>query len=246
MSARPRVVLVHGSVFGGRATWGAQRPLAGRLDLVVLERAGFPPNPPVERVDFEEEARRVARELAESSHLVGHSYGGVISLLAAALRPEAIRSLTVVEPPALGIARGCPAVDRLTAEFEELWRSGPGEPESFLRRFLEIGGVEFHPPSPLPPAIEQGARTLMVERGPWEAMFPFDELAAAPFPKLAVSGGWNPAFEAVCDVLHERIGAERVVLAGARHSVQRLGGPFNELLARFVERAEGDRSCSPA
>jgi hypothetical protein len=79
---------------------------------------------------------------------------------------------------------------------------------------------------------------LMVEWSPAEAVIPFDELAAAPFPKLVVSGGHSAAFEAVCDVLEERLAAERAVLPGAGHSVQRLGEPFNDLLTTFVERAE--------
>jgi hypothetical protein len=69
-------------------------------------------------------------------------------------------------------------------------------------------------------------------------VFPFEELARAPFPKLVVSGAHSPAFETVCDVLEERLGAERAVLSGAGHSIQRLGAPFNELLGDFVERAE--------
>ena len=55
----------------------------------------------------------------------------------------------------------------------------------------------------------------MAERPPWEAEIPLDELAAAPFPKLVVSGAHNAAFDAVCDVLEERLGAERAVLPGA-------------------------------
>ena len=78
----------------------------------------------------------------------------------------------------------------------------------------------------------------MIERSPAEAVIPFDELARAPFPKLVVSGGHSDAFEALCNVLAERLGAERAVLPGAGHSVQRLGDPLNELLASFVERAE--------
>ena len=35
----------------------------------------------------------------------GHSYGGVIALLAAARTPERLRSLTVIEPPAFEVAR---------------------------------------------------------------------------------------------------------------------------------------------
>ncbi len=78
----------------------------------------------------------------------------------------------------------------------------------------------------------------MIERSPAEAEIPLDELARASFPKLVVSGGHSEAFEALCDVLAERLGAERAVLPGAGHSVQRLGDPFNGLLADFVERAE--------
>ena len=39
-------------------------------------------------------------------------------------------------------------------------------------------------------------------------------------------------------MLAERLGALRAVLPGEGHAVQRLGEPFNELLAAFVERAE--------
>jgi len=60
----------------------------------------------------------------------------------------------------------------------------------------------------------------------------------APFPKLVVSGGHSEPFDAVCDVLEERLGAERAVFPGAGHAVQRLGEPFNDVLADFVERAE--------
>ena len=52
----PRVVLVHGSVGSGWSTWWAQRPLAERFTLVVPDRPGTPPNPPVDHVDFEEQA----------------------------------------------------------------------------------------------------------------------------------------------------------------------------------------------
>src|SRR5688572_7676606 len=99
-----RLVLVHGSVVGGRATWRRQLALAERFELVVLERPGFPPNPPVGRVDFVDDATLVAGLLEPGDHLVGHSYGGVIALLAAASQPELLRSLTVIEPPATRVA----------------------------------------------------------------------------------------------------------------------------------------------
>ena len=234
---RPRVLLVHGSVVNGDATWAAQRPLATRFELVIPNRRGFPPGPDVESVDYEDEAAWLDPLMAPGTHVVGHSYGGVIALFAAARRPELVRSLTVVEPPALAIARGNPAADAFAAGAEELWEHGPREPEAFLRGFLTAVNAPI-PRGAFSLALLQGARTLMVERYPWRAEIPLLELAATPFPKLVVSGGHSAAFDAVCDVLEERLGAERAVLPGAGHAVQRLGEPFNELLAAFVERAE--------
>jgi pimeloyl-ACP methyl ester carboxylesterase len=173
--------------------------------------------------------------VSPGTHLVGHSYGGVISLLAAARRPDLLRSLTVIEPPCLAVARGDPAVDEYERESAALWQEAR-DPESFLRAFLE--GVGAPVPRRFSPALLQGARTLRVERHPWEAEIPLAELAAAQFPKLVVSGAHSRAFDAVCDVLERRLPAERVVLAGAGHSVQRLGAAFNDVLADFVLRAE--------
>jgi pimeloyl-ACP methyl ester carboxylesterase len=232
-----RLVLVHGSVLGGARTWAAQRPLAQRYDLVVLDRPGFPPGPDVERVDFEEHAEWLARRLLPGDHLCGHSYGGVISLLAAARHGD-LRSLTVIEPPATSVARGQPAADAFAAGAAALWRDGPRDPEAFLRRFLDAVGSRWEPPSPLPPDVAQGARTLLVERGPWEAEPPLELLRVAPYPKLVVSGGHHPAFDAVCDALEEALDAERAVLPGAGHACQ-AAEAFNEVLLDFLTRASG-------
>jgi len=237
MGSRPRLLLVHGSVVNAELTWSAQKPLADRFEIVAPNRRGFPPGPDVDRVDFEDEAAWLEEFLEPGTHVVGHSYGGVIALLAAAQRPEILRSLTVVEPPGFGVACGVPAVDELMERIEEHWTNGPRDPAEFLRGFFSLVGSSA-PSGNFTPELLQGARTLMVERSPAEAVIPLEELARAPFLKLVVSGGHSPAFEAVCDVLEERLGAERAVLSGAGHSVQRLGAPFNELLSEFVLRAE--------
>ncbi len=239
-----RLVLVHGSVVGGRVTWGAQLSLAQRFELVVLDRPGFPPNPPVDRVDFETDAELVAGLLEPGDHLVGHSYGGVISLLAAATRPELVRSLTVIEPPATRVALDIPAVAEFAAGGRGLYASGQtDDPEAFLRRFLTVVGSTFVPPSPLPPPLEQGARALMVERGPWDAEIPLEALGAAPFPKLVVSGAHHPAFDAICDALERELDAERAVLPGYGHTAQR-HPDFNTHLIDFVERAAATSRAS--
>ncbi len=118
-----------------------------------------------------------------------------------------------------------------------MWAEGPrDDPEAFLRMFLEAVGSAYDPPSPLPPELEQGARLLMNERGPWEAEIPLAALAATEFPKLVVSGAHHPAFDAICDRLERELSAERVVLPGFGHTVQR-HPDFNAALADFVDRA---------
>jgi len=234
---RPRVVLVHGSVANGPATWSGQTALGDLFELVILNRPGFPPNHAVARVDFDEHAEWLAQLLLEQDHVVGHSYGGVVSLLAAAARPELVRSLTVIEPPATRVALDNPVVAQFAADGSDWWTQGPkDDPEAFLRGFLRTVGSAYDPPSPLPPDIEQGARALVAERGPWEAEIPLETLSSAPFPKLVVSGDHHAAFEGICDTLERELHAERVVLPGHGHSVQR-HPQFNSVLADFVERA---------
>ncbi|MDQ2983158.1 MAG: alpha/beta hydrolase [Actinomycetota bacterium] len=228
----PRVVLVHGSVTDGATTWSAQRPLVERFTLVVVERPGYGTEPPPARIDFEEQAQGLAQLLEPGDHLVGHSYGGVISLLAAARRPDVIRSLTVNEPPAFGLARGHPAVEAFLAQFD----GAPRDPRGYLEFFMPLVGSSASLPDPLPPKLEAGARAALSERPPHEAEIPLDELARAPFPKLLVSGAHNSALDAVCDVLEQRLPAERAVLRGAGHSLPRAAG-YNKRLAAFLEGA---------
>jgi pimeloyl-ACP methyl ester carboxylesterase len=228
-----RLVLVHGSVGNGPATFANVEPLRERFEVIVPNRGGYPPNPPLERIDFERQAEELAPLLGDGAHLAGHSYGGVISLLIAARYPERVRSLAVSEPPAFSVARGQPDVERLVSELDAFFAAGPYEPAEYLRGFLAIVGSDLRLSDPLPPQLEQGARAAMVERSPAEAETPLDELAAAPFPKLVISGAHNAAFDAVCDVLEERLGADRAVLPGAGHSIPRAPG-YAERLEAFL------------
>ena len=231
LGSGPRLVLVHGSAAPGWLTWNAQKPLAERFELVVPIRSGYPPNPALEEIDFETQADELASLLEPGDHLAAHSYGAVVSLLAAVRAPLA--SLTVIEPPAFDVARGHPAVEEFLAHFEA---RAPTDPRAYLEFFLPLVGSSLNLRDPLPPAIEAGARAALAERSPHQAAIPLDDLAVAPFPKLVVSGGHNAAFDAVCDVLEHRLSAQRAVLPGVGHSVPRLGEPFNALLEAFVAR----------
>jgi pimeloyl-ACP methyl ester carboxylesterase len=225
--AGPRIVFVHGSVGTGALTWGAQRELADRFTLVVLDRPGYPPNAPLERIDFEQQAAELAELLEPGDHLVAHSYGGVIAMLAA---DERLRSLSLNEPPAFGLARGNPAVEEFLAAME----GAPREPRAYLEHFLPLVGVSLEVPERLSPPFEAATRAAMAERPPHEAEIPLERLHELPFPKLVVSGAHSEALDAVADVLEERLPARRAVLTGAGHNVQRAPG-YNEALATFLE-----------
>ena len=224
---RPRLVLLHGSVTNAALSWGGQRELAARFELVLPNRPGFPPNAPVERVDFDDDAVWLEDVVWPGDHLVGHSYGGVVALLAA--QRLALASLTVIEPPAFGIARGDPAVERWLEVAAALPRNSV---RAYLEAFLPHVGAAFPLPDPLPPELQQGAEAFYSERRPDEAVIPLEPL---PYPVLVVTGDHEPAFEAVADVLCARLGAERLVLPGAGHAVQRAPG-FNAALEAFLTR----------
>jgi pimeloyl-ACP methyl ester carboxylesterase len=232
------VLLVHGSVTGGQMTWSRQAPLAERWRLVVVDRRGYFPNPPVEREDFDVDAEDIAGLLRGDAHLVGHSYGGLVSLLAAAKRPTAVRSLTVIEPPVFNLSGHDPNVAAFIRHVQKCRRRSGDDPEAFLRGFLTILGFPADLPSPLPPEMEQQARLLLTIRNPAEARVPYDDLRRAPFPKLVVSGADSEFFGAMCDALAEALGAQRAVIPESGHNVPRAGGAFNETLESFLLAAE--------
>jgi pimeloyl-ACP methyl ester carboxylesterase len=220
MGRGPRVLFVHGSVVGADVTWHHQHELAKRWTLVLPQRPGFGSSPPLARGDFEAEAPLFAELLGDGAHLVGHSYGAVIALHAAALRPDAVRSLAISEPGTLRVAAGVPAVDTMIAHGDELYRRVEElEPLDFLRFFRGGVGSTHSTPEEPSDALRRGVDMVMRERPPWESDPPLDALAAAPFPKLVMSGGHSDAFEAVCDTIAERIGGERTVVAGRKHSI---------------------------
>lgn len=261
------VVLVHGSFGRGEETWAQQRPLAERHRLLLLDRRGFGGSPPAEREDFEVDAADIGKVLGDGAHLVGHSYGGLGCLLAAARRPDAVWSLTLIEPPAFGVARGNLAVERLLGRLGPLFaRAAATPPGDFYVDFLEALGLELPADvglsrqellAALGPMDHAAIRCSMGQRLPWEAELPLAPLAAAPFPKLVVSGGWDRASASarglggaalgdVCDLLAARLGARRAVVHGARHSPQ-LTHPedFNPQLVAFLASSSRSRLPTP-
>src|SRR3712207_3492374 len=93
------VVLVHGALATAAEEWEAQRPLAEEgFRLLAVDRRGYGRSPSAAGEDFLRDAEDIAEVMGSGAHLVGHSYGGLGALFAAARRPEATRSLTLLEP----------------------------------------------------------------------------------------------------------------------------------------------------
>ncbi|MGH2966806.1 MAG: alpha/beta fold hydrolase [Solirubrobacterales bacterium] len=248
-----RVVCVHGSLSWGTFAFRAQRPLATSHALVLPDRRGYGGSAATGRADFSVDADDVAALLGEGAHLVGHSYGAVVALLVAARRPEAVRTLTAVEPAALSAVRGDEAVEELIGALTDVYAapSSLGAAE-FVVRFHEALGYRRGVDTPEHPKLTQegirAAATTMSERPPWEAEIPLDELARAGCPTLIVSGRWDNlaagdqalgrrAFGAVCDTLTRSLDARRLIIDGWAHGCQYSGEPFNGALRSFWESA---------
>lgn len=246
-------VCVHGSLSWGTFAFRAQRPLADAHSLVLPDRRGYGASPATGAADFDVDADDVASLLGDSAHLVGHSYGAVVALLVAARRPDAVRTLTLVEPAALAIARGHPAVEELIDALSQLDATASSlAPAEFVVRFMEsLGyrrGVDMPARPKLSPKSTRAALTTMTERPPWQAQIPLDELALAARPVLVVSGRWDNlaageralgrrAFGAVGDALTSALDAKRVVIDGWAHGCQYSGAPFNDALRSFWDDA---------
>ena len=231
-----RAVLVHGSISTGEENWAAQRPLADQgFRLIVPDRRGYGPEAKDVGEDYETDAEDVDALIGDGAHLVGHSYGAIAVLLAAAQRPDAVLSLTVVEPPAWQLALDNPAVTDVLEKAKQVFMRTELSDREFLEAFLGlVGGA---PVDQIPEEMLQQWTELVgpLRRGrmPSEAKIPMDRLRSASFPKLVITGGHSPAFDAVCNELAEGIGAERAAITGAGHAVQMLGRPFNETLLRL-------------
>jgi len=225
------VVLVHGSLTTGAEEWVAQQPLAEEgFRLLVLDRRGYGRSPAAVGEDFLVDAEDIAEIMGDAAHLVGHSYGGLGVMYAAARRPEATLSLTLLEPGAFALGQEDPAGRALFDAVRRAWDAELPD-EEWVVRFLKAVGSD---PDAFPPEFLAVALPLVPvvrrARPPWETALPLAELAAARFPKLVISGGHSAGFDAICDDIAGRIGGARAVVAGAGHEIQFAGKPLNDLL----------------
>jgi pimeloyl-ACP methyl ester carboxylesterase len=232
----PRAVLVHGGA-GPRTTWEMQGPLAERWQLVIPSRRGFDGSPITGRQDFELDGADLLPLLSPAAHLVGFSYGGLGALIAAAQRPDLLRSLTIIETPLFAIARRDEEVDRFERLSNEFLADGLDARREVLDEFLPAAALPAPAAGPLPPDVEAEISLARGGRRPGEADPDLDAIRRASVPVLVVSGDHLPAIERVCDRLAEALGGERAVIGGRGHAIPRANG-FNDRLEAFWTAAE--------
>ena len=244
-------VFVHGSFGSAASAFAAQRPLADANQLILVDRRGFGGSAAGDELGWPTDARDVVALLDAlgPAHLVGHSYGAVVCLLAAGTRPDAVLSLVAVEPPLYTAAAGDPAADQLIEKTRAVAERAPElDIEDFMREWgASLGQSRFEVQAwteGFDEADWAAAESSRHERWPGDAPIDFEALAAAQFPKVLVHGGWNPevvghkakvgaGFAAACRAIAERIGGEVESFSASAHTPQHdEAAAFNELLRR--------------
>lgn len=262
------LVLVHGSVSDLR-TWSGQIDrFAREYRTIAYSRRYHWPNEPIATgADYamDEQAADLSAFIraadAGPAHVVAHSYGAYLALLAAMRSPASIRTLVLVEPPvvplftsvppgpgellkllltrpaaALAVIRfGAGGLAPATKAFER------GDREAGLRRFgrAVLGPETFDALSE--ERLEQ-ARANLIEAeflGSGFAPVSDEGIAGIPHPTLLIGSGHSaPIFRHVLDRLEELIPTtERVDVPGASHNVHEdAPDAFYRAVTEFLDR----------
>ncbi len=235
----PRVVMVHGSALGSEAGgdrhFSVQQRLAERgWQLVVPDRPGHGRSPPPGRPDdAEADGEWVADLLGDGAHLVGHSFGGCVALSAAARRPSAVRSLTLIEPGMQKLATHDPHVRRFSmSAASRAKRSAKvlGIPPEIMeatnqQELARIGHGLIRLKLPSKAALQRELSVVKRER----------------IPLLVVTGGWSPAFEVTADTVASHGNGHRVVIKSEHHFPHQVSNDFNQVLENFMKEPEAVR-----
>lgn len=242
-----RLILVHGgtqgSDMGGDQHFVAQQRLAEHgFQLLVPDRPGHGRSAhPGRPDDAEADGALVAELIGEGAHLVGHSFGACVALAAAVRRPEAVRSLTLIEPAmALLAMNKWPVLTfglraAMTAKL-------PMSDVSRIRRFMKL--VNIPPQLRGTEGVDEAALAKMGRAIAAAKIPPKDtlvrqlgEIRSANIPVLAVAGTWSPAFRAITESVAEATGGRTLVIPCEHHFPHLVSEEFNVALEAFI----GDR-----
>jgi len=242
----PRIVLVHGSAqgstVGGDKHYLGQQALAAQgWRLAIPDRPGHGRSPaPGRPDDFELDGLWVADMLGEGAHLVGHSYGGLVALAAAARRPEAVRSLTLIEGAMQSLTLDDPRTQAFAARMGEAM-AGATSLADLAKRFSAVAGIPDEISGQRGNAeLEAVGKALSVIKLPTPERIRelVESVSANRIPLLTVSGGWNPGIDASSERAAE-LGGGRYVLIESPHHFPQNHNPeaFNAVFTEFMTAA---------
>ena len=246
----PAVVLVHGSA-GDRRSWDEVRPrLASRFRVLSYSRRFHWPNPPAAGTDryamtthVDDLVRVIETAAPGPVHLVGHSYGGFVSLLTAVRRPDLVGRLVVVEPPVIPLVLGEPpsparvarlmvARPRLAAAIIRFGARGLTPARRAARagdldRAVEIFGRAVLGPTSFARLSVERREQAQLNVSAAELLGPLfdpltaEQLGAVAAPTLLLSGADSPSiWPLLADELHRHLPhSTRQVIAGTSHDV---------------------------
>lgn len=226
-SGDQEVVFLHG-LCGSAHWWHRNVPVVAKHYRVLLpELVGFGRSPAADRLPSPAESASLLARWIESMglgrvHLIGHSMGGQIAIHLAALHPELLDRLVLVD--AAGIPRpfGARALMRFAMEVAPLWRWGD---PTFLPTIIRDTWVA-------------GPRTVLAAIGHImrDDVRPF--LGRITTPTLLIWGARDTLVPVAFgeDMRQNIASSELAVLRGAAHNpmVDR-PADFNRLLLRFLD-----------
>jgi pimeloyl-ACP methyl ester carboxylesterase len=238
----PVVALVHGTALPGRLSWAAQKPLADKYELWIVDRRGYGDSPPLKggREDFEVDAQDLLQLIPAGAHLVAISYGTVGALIAAAQDPQRLASLTLIECPAFPMAPGDHAATQTHARLDALHADNTLDDHTWFEKFVQLIGAPGGLPKPLPSPFDETVAITRAHRRSYDGDLPLDALAAARVPVMVMTSGEHDGFEAVADHLTAVLDARRERLGGFGHLVP-LSPQFNDVLDNFLASVEAER-----
>jgi pimeloyl-ACP methyl ester carboxylesterase len=233
--AGPRALFIHGGTpGGGAAAFSQQEPLKERWHLILPDRPAHGLSPRQGDEDFERDADLLAPLLEPGTHLIGHSYGGMVALYMAAAHPELLASLVLIEPPAFCFAPDDPVAKDMASQNRALFKNPPEDPVVMMRSVFAMLGIGVEIPDPAPDFFVDIAKAFAADavqiRVPDEATVDASILASAEFPVLVLTSGKIPGFEHIADAIAMQVGGTHTVVPGTDHSVQDAGQPVNEIL----------------
>lgn len=182
----------------------------------------------------------------EKAHLIGHSYGASIALMAALQNPELVGSLVLGEPsPFVGILNeeGTSLLSEQKAGFDEAIRLAKnGNRESAVRQFLKvIVGVDVLCllPEEHRSVVLENAETLlpMLQKYYESPSITCVNLKKVNVPTLIITGELSPRIARLSNEMLHRylLSSESVILKCASHGLQ-IENPkgFNQLVLDFL------------